>query len=81
MSLPSPLTVNQLVNLKDSLIQQTILDQHLMTLMIKATYRYVSFGVKSLFTRVPLNQTIKVILDQVYDQNVISVNVKKQTMK
>ena len=36
---------------------------------------------KSLFTNVPLNKTIKVILDRVYSQKLISTNLKKRTLK
>ena len=36
---------------------------------------------KSLFTNVPLNKTIKTILDRVYSQKLISTNLKKRTLK
>ena len=44
-------------------------------------YRLVSFDVKSLFTNVPLQKTIDVILDWVYNQKLISTNSKKRTLK
>ena len=44
-------------------------------------YRFVSFDVKSLFTNVPLNKTIEIILDRVYNKKVISTALKKQTLK
>ena len=44
-------------------------------------YRLVSFDVKSLFTNVPLQKTIDVILDRVYNQKLISTNLKKRTLK
>ena len=44
-------------------------------------YQLVSFDVKSLFTNVPLNKTIEVILDRVYNKKLISTNLKKRTLK
>ena len=44
-------------------------------------YRFVSFDVKSLFTNVPLNKTIEIILDRVYNKKVISTALKKRTLK
>ena len=42
---------------------------------------YVSFNVESLFTNVPIKRTIDIILKQIYDDNVISTNLKKLTLK
>lgn len=44
-------------------------------------YTMVSFDVKSLFTNVPLQKTIDVILDRVYNQQRIQTNMKKRTLK
>ena len=44
-------------------------------------YQLVSFDVKSLFTNVPLNKTINVILDRVYKEKLVSTNLKKRTLK
>ena len=44
-------------------------------------YRFVSFDVKSLFTNVPLNKTIQVILDRVYKDKVIATTLKKRSLK
>ena len=44
-------------------------------------YQLVSFDVKSLFTNVPLNKTIEVILDRVYNKKLIETNLKKRTLK
>ena len=44
-------------------------------------YKFVSFDVKSLFTNVPLNKTIEIILDRVYNKNIISTTLKKRTLK
>ena len=43
-------------------------------------YTMVSFDVKSLFTNVPLQKTIDVILDRVYNQQRIQTNIKKRTL-
>ena len=41
----------------------------------------VSFDVKSLFTNVPLDQTIEIILNRVYKKNEISTDMTKSEMK
>ena len=44
-------------------------------------YRFVSFGVESLFTSVSLKKTINVILDRIYNKKLLNANIKKRTMK
>ena len=44
-------------------------------------YRFVSFDAESLFTNVPLNKTINIILDRIYRQKSLKTNFKKRTMK
>ena len=44
-------------------------------------YRFVSFDVEPLFTLVPLSKTINIILDQIYNKNLLKTNIKKRTMK
>ena len=44
-------------------------------------YVFVSFDVTSLFTNVPLTRTINVILNRVYNQNLIQTDLKKSTLK
>ena len=78
-NLLNPLTQND-YSVKDSFeavnkIQQTppeLFDQN---------YRYFSFDVTSLFTNVPLNKTIKIILDRVYKDKIISTKLRKNTLK
>ena len=41
----------------------------------------VSFDVTSLFTNVPLNKTIDIILKRVYNEKLINTNLTKRTMK
>ena len=44
-------------------------------------YRFVSFDVKSLFTNVPLKKTINIILDRIYNKNLINTSLTKRTLK
>ena len=41
----------------------------------------ISFDVKSLFTNVPLDITIDIILKKVYDERLINTNIKREDMK
>ena len=44
-------------------------------------YRFVSFGMESLFTSVSLKKTINVILDRIYNKKLLNANIKKRTIK
>ena len=44
-------------------------------------YKFVSFDVKSLFTNVPLDKTINVIMDRIYKEKKISTSLKQRTLK
>ena len=44
-------------------------------------YQMVLFDVKSLFTNVPLERTIQVVLKRIYEKHEVSTNVTKQEMK
>ena len=44
-------------------------------------FELISFDVKSLFTNVPLDFTIKVILDKIYKDKLIKTKLKKEEMK
>ena len=44
-------------------------------------YQFVSFDVKSLLTNMPVKKTINIILDKVYNNKLININLKKRTMK
>ena len=41
----------------------------------------VSFDVVSLFTNVPLEETINITIKRIYDKNEIKTNIPKQEMK
>ena len=78
-NLLNPLTQNA-YNLKDSFEAADRIrgiPQHL----YEDGYKLVSFDVKSLFTSVPLHKTVDIILDRVYNQNVIQTTLKKRTLK
>lgn len=44
-------------------------------------YRWVSFDVESLFTNVPLNKAVQIVLSRVYEGNLIKTNLQKRTLK
>ena len=44
-------------------------------------YNMISFDVVSLFTNVPLQQTIDIILRKVYDEKLIRTNIRRENMK
>ena len=44
-------------------------------------YVLASFDMKSLSTNVPLQRTIKIILDRVYDKKLIATQLKKRPLK
>ena len=44
-------------------------------------YQMIPFDVKSLFTNVPLERTIQVVLKRIYEKHEVSTNVTKKEMK
>ena len=49
--------------------------------VIPSSYKLVSFDVKSLFTNVPLDRTIDIILKRIYDKHEITTNIGRKEMK
>ena len=47
----------------------------------KGTYQKMSFDVKSLFASIPLNKTIEITLERIYDQKEINTDIPKTIMK
>jgi len=43
--------------------------------------RDVSFDVTPLFTNVPLNKTVNIVLTRIYDQKLIETTLKRRTLK
>ena len=75
----NPLTQNA-YNLKDS-FEAADRIKAIPSHLYEEGYALVSFDVKSLFTSVPLRKTVNIILDRVYNQNVIQTTLKKRTLK
>ena len=78
-SLLQPLTIND-YTLKDSFDAANKI-KSVPSEMLEEGYQFVSFDVESLFTNVPLNKTINIILDRIYRQKLLKTNLKKRTMK
>ena len=74
-----PLTLNR-YHLKDS-FEAAERIKNIPNHLFDEGYRFVSFDVKSLFTNVPLDKTIKIILERIYNDHAISTSLKKQTLK
>ena len=49
--------------------------------VIPSSCKLVSFNVKSLFTNVPLDRTIDIILKKIYDKHEITTNIGRKEMK
>ena len=49
--------------------------------MFEDGYVFVSLDVESLFTKVPLKRTIHIILKRVFQDNLITTNIKKRNLK
>ena len=54
---------------------------HVKRMNIPKDHTFISFDVKSLFTYVPLDFTINVILIRIYNENEIHTNIKRLEMK
>ena len=78
-SLLNPLTQNE-YHLKDSFDAAEKI-RNIPTHLYDEGYQLVSFDVKSLFTNVPLNRTVQVILDRVYKEKQIPTNLQKRNLK
>ena len=77
--LPSYLTINNYTP-KDSFDAANKI-KSVPSEMFEERYQFVSFDVEPLFTNVPLNKTINIILDRIYRQKLLKTNLKKRTMK
>ena len=47
---------------------------------IPAHYKVISFDVKALFTNVPLDYTINMIIKRIYDNHEINTNISSKEM-
>ena len=75
----TPLTANE-YTIKDSFDAVTRI-KNIPQELFDEGYRFVSFDVVSLFTNVPLQKTINIILKKVYEEKVINTTIKKNTMR
>ena len=75
----NPLTQNE-YHLKDSFDTAEKI-KNIPSHLYDEGYKLVSFDVKSLFTNVPLNKTIQVILNRVYTEKLIPTTLKKRILK
>ena len=75
-SLLSPLSESEYtVKNSKSFAQKVKLDK------IPSNYKIVSFDVKSLFSNVPLDQTISIILNRIYNNREINTDISRSEMK
>ena len=54
---------------------------HKTTKLFDEGYRYFSFDVALLFTNVPLNKTINIILHRICKKNLVKTNMSESTLK
>ena len=83
-NLLNPLTQND-HSVKDS-FEASIRIQNISPTLFEQGYVFVSFDVVSLFTNLslfysPLDRTIKIILNRIYEDKLITTTLKKRTMK
>ena len=78
-SLLNPLTINE-YSLKDSFDAANrikCIPQNL----FENGYQYISFDVESLFSNVPIKRTVDIILKRIYEDKLVSTNLRKRTLK
>ena len=78
-SLLKPLTVNEF-SVKDSFDAATRIN-NIPKDLLESNHKFISFDVESLFTNVPISKTINIILKRIYDDKLISTNLRKITLK
>ena len=78
-NLLSPLTQNG-HSVKDSFEASSRI-QNISPTLFEKGYVFISFDVVSLFTNVPLDRRIKIILKGIYEDKLITTTLKKCTMK
>ena len=75
----NPLTQN-IYSIKD-LLEAVDRIRSIPTELFDEGYRYFSFDITLLFTNVPLNKTINIILHRIYKENLVKTNMRKSTLK
>ena len=67
--------------LSDLSLTQQVLLTNVPRKLFDDGYRFVSFDFKSLFTNVPLNKNVNIILNRIYKSKLISTTLTKRTLK
>ena len=78
-SLLNPLTINE-YSLKDSFDAVNRI-KGIPQNLFENGYQYMSCDVEWLFTNVPIKQTVDIILKRIYEDKLVSTNLKKRTLK
>ena len=78
-SLLNPLTINEFV-LKDSFDAVSAINSIPSTLFSDG-HQFVSFDIESLFSNVPLNRTIDIILNRIFNDKLLDTTRSKRTLK
>ena len=78
-TLLQPLTVNDF-SLKDS-FDAALRIRSIPKQLLEDGYKFVSFDVESLFTNVPLDFTVQIILNRIYKDKLLNTNIRKSTLK
>ena len=71
-----PIKWNRVYHQKHKVFVEKIKEEHILN-----DHLLISFDVKSLFTHVPLDETIEIILNRIYDKNEIPTDITKNEMK
>jgi len=79
-NLLNPLTQNE-YSLKDSFDAAEKINSIPRELLQNDEYALISLDVVSLFTNVPLKRTVDIILNRVYNENLIETNLSKRALK
>ena len=74
-----PLTLNEFT-LKDTFDAANRI-QAISPALFAEGYEFVSFDVESLFTNVPLQRTLKIIIDRIYNKKLVKTKLKKSTLR
>ena len=74
-----PLTLNEFT-LKDTFDAANRI-QAIPPALFAEGYEFVSFDVESLFTNVPLQRTLKIIIDRIYNKKLVKTKLKKSTLR
>ena len=57
------------------------MSSHWRTALFAEGYEFVSFDVESLFTNAPLQRTLKIIIDRIYNKKLVKTKLKKSTLR